>query len=77
MNTVRVPSAHTSDRAAVLVDIPPPCSQGARGGKRNVPLGPPMAPCSLVCGEWETCAADSGEDVDGGDNRGARADACT
>ena len=49
-NMVRVPSTHTSDCAAVLGDIPPPCSRGARGGKRNVPLEPPMASCSPVGG---------------------------
>jgi hypothetical protein len=50
-NVVRVPSTHTSNRAAAHGDIPPPCSQRAQGGKRNVPLGPPMASCSPVDGK--------------------------
>ncbi len=46
-----MPSTHTSDRAAVCGDFPPPCSQRARGGERNMPLGPPMASCSPVGGK--------------------------
>ncbi len=30
---------------------PPPCLQRAQGGKRNMPLGPPMASCSPVGGK--------------------------
>ncbi len=45
-----MPSTHTRDRAAVCGDFPPPCLQRARGGKRNMPLGPPMASCSPVGG---------------------------
>jgi hypothetical protein len=50
-NVVRVPSTHTSNHAAAFGDFPPPCSQRARGGKRNVPLEPPMASCSPVGGK--------------------------
>ncbi len=31
--------------------LPPPCSQRAQGGKRNMPLGPPMASYSPVGGK--------------------------
>ncbi len=47
----RVPSTHPSGRAAVLGVVPPPCSQRARCGKRNVPLGPLTASCSPVGGK--------------------------
>jgi hypothetical protein len=46
-----VPSTHTSDRAAACGDFPPPCLRRARGGERNMPLGPPMASCSPVGGK--------------------------
>ncbi len=46
-----MPLTHTSDRAAACGDFPPPCSQRAQGGKRNMPLGPPMALCSPVGGK--------------------------
>jgi hypothetical protein len=47
----RVPSTLASNRAAVLMDSPPPCLQRAQGGKRNVLLGPPMVSCSPVGGK--------------------------
>jgi hypothetical protein len=36
-NMVRMPSTLGSNRASLLVDIPPPCLQMAQGGKRSVP----------------------------------------
>ncbi len=48
---VRVPSTLASNRATAFGDFPPPCLQRAQGGKRNVPLGPPMALCSPVGGK--------------------------
>jgi hypothetical protein len=50
-NVVRVPSTHWSNCAAAFGDFPPPCLQRASGGKKNVLLGPPMAPCSPVGGK--------------------------
>jgi hypothetical protein len=48
---VRVPSTPASNRAAALMDFPPPCSQRVQSGKGSVPLGPPTASCSPVGGK--------------------------
>ncbi len=48
---VRLPSTLASNCAAAFGDFPPPCLQRAQGGKRNVPLGLPMASCSPVMGK--------------------------
>jgi hypothetical protein len=47
----RVPSTLASNRAAALVDFPPPCLPRAQSGKGSVPLGPPTASCSPVGGK--------------------------
>ncbi len=45
-----MPSTHMSDHAAACGDFPPPCLRRTQGGKREMPLGPPMASCSPVGG---------------------------
>jgi hypothetical protein len=46
-----VPSTLASNRAAALVDFPPPCLQRAQSGKGSVPLGLPAASGSPVGGK--------------------------